>query len=69
MKTINSKGGGPKRIFRFWFPVVLKERLDAECRRTGMNMSEVVRRAIIDHLERREADAGASGQQRSRGRA
>ena len=46
------------RNFNFKIPTQLDERLKAESERTGAKLSEIVRRAIDEYLEDREATLG-----------
>jgi predicted DNA-binding protein len=45
------------RIMSMKIPQPLRERLEAESLRTGLGFSEILRRAIDEHLERRERAA------------
>lgn len=42
------------RLFNFHIPGPLDARLKEESRRTGIPLSEIARRALDEHLERRE---------------
>lgn len=57
---------GLMRLFNFKIRDDLDARLKAESERTGAPMSEIVRRAIHEYLERSESDAQAPCRARTR---